>query len=135
MLWVEGLPMEEKTIFERKNVRITDQNAIIEGRKIPLDTITSVTLAREPARRRPLYGLLGVGVGLVSLGVYLPERRLVGAGMVSMALGLLLLAFQRDRFFLFLGNEQGDARAFASRQRELMERVASAIHQALTRKS
>lgn len=126
--------MSEKTLFERKNVRITDQNAIFGNKKIPLETITSVTLARESARRRPSWRVLTFGGLLLALGAFLEQLWLLSGGALLIATTLLLSIIRQDRFLLLLGSERGEDRAWVSPHRELMERIASAIHRALVDK-
>lgn len=121
----------EHTLLERNNVRITPQRVTFAGRTIPLDTITSVTLARSPARRSVGYTLLMGGCLLLLAGAWqLRDALLIGGG-VLIALGLVLALLPRDRFHLLLGSNSGEVEALVSTRRELMENVTSVLHNAI----
>lgn len=123
--------LPEHTLFEHQNVRITNQRALFEGKSIPLDSITSVTLARTPARRSVGYALLAAGCLILLGGAWQVREPLMMGGAILTGAGLLLALLPRDRFHLLLGSSSGEGEALTSTQRTLMEGVTRALHNAI----
>lgn len=120
--------MEELSIFEEGNVKVTNARFVVDGQTYAMNSVTSVRqFEKKPQRIWPISVFL---VGLViafggGSGIF---------GSIVMAVGVALWVIQRTEFSVLLSTASGEARALASKDGAYILRVVSALNTAIVQR-
>jgi hypothetical protein len=124
---------EEKTYLSEAGVRITSSRADIRGKSYAMANVTSVSSARKPAEKVGCLVTLGI-VGLILLPAGIVSSVVVvgvwGVLLVIIAAIGLIITLQR-KYVLRLGIASGEQEVLVSRDSAMLQRVATAVRQAI----
>lgn len=115
--------MDEKTFFEYEGVRVTSTRFIVDGQTFAMNNITSVKpLEQKPNRLLP--GLL-IAIGVLSAlnGAY--------GGLVLSLIGGVWWTMQKTVYHVMLHTAGGETSALKTFQREYLQKVVTALNNAI----
>lgn len=125
----------EQTFYsDDKGVRITGTRAIFGSTTYSMANITSVTKGQEPAKRTP--GILVAIVGIVLLlgGLGIDGTELTIAGILVLALGILLAYRAKAKYHLQITSASGEFTPVSSEDEKYIESITVAINEAMIRR-
>lgn len=115
--------MEERIFFEYEGVKITNARFVVDGQTYAMSNITSVQTKEErPSRLLPGFAIM---VGLASL---LQEPAI---GVAVIAAAAYWLYKQKTTYHVVLRTAAGEASALKTFQREYLNKVVSALNDAI----
>lgn len=120
---MEFFTMDEKTFFEYEGVRVTNTRFIVDGQTFAMNNITSVKpLEQKPNRLLP--GLL-IAIGVLSAlnGAY--------GGLVLSLIGGVWWTMQKTVYHVMLHTAGGETSALKTFQREYLQKVVTALNNAI----
>ncbi|MEM1552902.1 MAG: DUF6232 family protein [Candidatus Bathyarchaeia archaeon] len=136
--------MSEVIYYQDEAVTITNARAVLGGKTYAIPHITSVTVGEiRPKRLRIFIGMWFAAslVACLVTGVLAPEmeqaRETVGnigillAGLVFVA-GIVLAVKAKPTYVVRLVTAAGEADAYTSKDKEYVEKVVSALNEAIT---
>jgi membrane-bound ClpP family serine protease len=124
---------EEKVIYEKGNIKITNMRAIFGDKTYAVSNITSVTKKEKttPFSFLPV-GIIVFGIAFITISFF---NNLNGALMilgVFMVIGGYFVAMLlRTEYFIQLGSAAGDTEAYTSKDIAEIEKIVQAINQAM----
>jgi hypothetical protein len=119
-----GLLMEERTFFEYEDVKVTNTRFITGGQTYAMTNITSV----KPFEQKPsrLGGILVLLLGLI---VFFNASFMVG--LLITAAAAFYLYQQKTIFHILLATSAGETKALRTYQRDYLEKVITALNDAI----
>ena len=115
--------MDETTFFEYEGVRVTNTRFIVEGQTFAMNNITSV----KPLEQKPNRLLPGL---LIAIGV-LPALNGAYGGLVLSAIGIAWWAMQKTVYHIMLHTAGGETSALKTFQKEYLQKVVTALNNAI----
>lgn len=115
--------MDETTFFEYEDVKVTNARFISGSQTYAMSNVTSVKAFEQKPKR--LGGILVLVVGL-AIAVNSPA---VGA-VIAIAAAIYLYT-QKTVFHVMLATSGGETSALKTHQREYLDKVVSALNQAI----
>ncbi len=125
----------EQTFYsDEEGVRITGTRAIFGSTTYSMANITSVTRDQESAKRTP--GILVAVIGIVPLlgGLGMDETALTMAGILILALGVLLAYRAKAEYHLQITSASGEFTPVSSEDEKYIESITVAINEAMIRR-
>jgi Family of unknown function (DUF6232) len=122
--------VSEQTFFNEGHVQVTRTRVVIGNRTYPVNGITSIRTADIPPNvmKAFMLGLLGVVIIIAARGT--AEAIVLGLIMIGVAVYLFMNA--KSTHSIFFGTAGGEQEALSSFDSAYVNRVASAINDALT---
>lgn len=115
--------MNETVVFDENNVKVTNTRFIVDGQTYAMNGVTSVKrFEKKPPRIVPIL------VALIGLGA-MAGSFLIGVIIVAAAVGIWKI--QKAQYSVLLSTSSGDAQALTSPDRVYIERVISALNDAI----
>ena len=115
--------MDEKTFFEYEDVKVTNTRFITGSQTFAMSNITSVKAFEQKPKR--LFGILALIVGL---GVAI-QSPVIGI-LIAAAAGLYLY-MQKTVFHVMLSTSGGESSALKTFQRDYLDKIVSALNNAI----
>lgn len=115
--------MDETTFFEYEGVRVTNTRFIVDGQTFAMNNITSV----KPLEQKPNRLLPGL---LIAIGV-LPALNGAYGGLVLSLIGGIWWAMQKTVYHIMLHTAGGETSALKTFQKEYLQRVVTALNNAI----
>ncbi|MFC7460738.1 DUF6232 family protein [Hydrogenophaga defluvii] len=117
--------MEEKSFFQHDGVQVTNSRFVVDGQTYAMSNITSVKAwVNKPSR---LWPVLLIIVGLLPV---ISGSKAYGALIFALA-GVIWLLLQKTYYHVQLHTAGGETNALKSNQKEYVEKVVSAINEAI----
>lgn len=116
--------MEEKTFFEYDDVKVTNARFISGSQTYAMSNVTSVKTFEERPQR-----LAGVLVLLV--GIVMASGTATVFGLLVAAAAGYFLYQQKTTYHVMLATSAGETSALKTYQKEYLEKVVSAINEAI----
>jgi hypothetical protein len=120
--------MEETTFFEYDDVKVTNSRFISGNQTYAMSNVTSVKAYEKKPNR--LWGIIGVVLGLVVAGAG-PEPDGGIIGIIIAALAGIYLYMQKTIYHVMLATSGGETSALKTYQRNYLDKVVSALNQAI----
>jgi hypothetical protein len=115
--------MEERTFFEYEDVKVTNARFISGGQTYVMSNVTSVKpFEQKPSRFGGIVVALG-GLALISLNFFL--------GLLIFAAAAFYLCTQKTKFHILLATSAGETKALVTYQRDYLNKVISALNDAI----
>jgi hypothetical protein len=127
--------MGEETVFLRQgDITISNVRAIIGNKTYAMANITSVSLHKIPAKRKP--GILWAIIGFfVMIGGFAGGSPGVGVlGLIILALGVWVAYSKKDFYTVHIGSSSGEADALKSKDGEYIKSIVTAINEAIIKR-
>lgn len=115
--------MDETTFFEYEGVRVTNTRFIVDGQTFAMNNITSV----KPLEQNPNRLLPGL---LIIIGV-LPAINGAYGGLVLSLIGGAWWIMQKTVYHVMLHTAGGETSALKTFQKEYLQRVVTALNNAI----
>lgn len=115
--------MDETTFFEYEDVKVTNARFISGSQTYAMGNVTSVKAFEKKPKR--LMGILALVIGLV-IAINAPA-----AGLVIAAVSAIYLYMQKTIYHVMLATSGGETSALKTYQREYLDKVVSALNQAI----
>ncbi len=115
--------MDEKTFFEYEDVKVTNARFISGSQTYAMSNITSVKASEQKPKR--FAGILVLVIGL-AITINTPV-----AGLVIAAAAAFYLYIQKTTYHVMLATSGGETSALKTQQREYLDKVVSALNQAI----
>jgi len=127
--------MAEETIFlQDGDITITNARAVLGSKTYAMANITSVSTGVIPAKR-------GVGIFIAILGGVIMISGFAGHSSGWGIFGILILAAgigaaysQKDSFVVKIGSSSGESDALSSTNKEKVQKIVSAINEAIIKR-
>lgn len=115
--------MDEKTFFEYEDVKVTNARFISGSQTYAMSNVTSVKAFEQKPKR-----FSGVLVLIISLAVAINTP---AVGLVIAAAAALYLYMQKTMYHVMLATSGGETSALKTYQQEYLDKVVSALNQAI----
>ena len=115
--------MNEKIFFEHDSVKITNTRFIVDGQTFAMSNVTSVNALEQKPKQLP--GVLILVVGLAAL------MQNAFFGLPVIALAIYYLYKQHTIYHLMLRTSGGETKALTTHQKQYLEKVISALNEAI----
>ena len=115
--------MDEKVFFDEANVRVTNARFVNDGQTYAMSNVTSVKAFEDEPKRVWAIVLLVLGVMFAITVPYF--------GVPVALVALFILWRQKTSYHVMLATSGGEVSALSSDDRGYVERVVSAINQAI----
>lgn len=142
---------EEVTYYSDGAIRVTNARAVLGGKTYAMANITSVTMGKIPANRTAgiVIALAGLVIAscagcpavfaLSSSGsdttVFWVASVGVGLlGLLALAAGIAVAAGAQPSYVVRLGSASGETNALVSRDQEYIQKIVSALNEAIIRR-
>lgn len=117
--------MKEVTFFEYEDVKVTNTRFINGSQTYAMNNITSVkTYEQKPNRN------LGILICIIGLGITITGQEPI-IGILIMAAAIIFMYLQKTIFHVMLATSGGETSALKTHQREYLNKVISAVNQAI----
>jgi hypothetical protein len=117
------MKMDEKIFFEHEDVKVTSARFISGGQTYAMSNVTSVKgFEKMPAR---FWGIVILLFGLIVAAISLVP------GVIIAACAAAYLYLQKPIFHVLLSTSAGETKALVTYQRDYLNRVISAINDAI----
>jgi hypothetical protein len=120
---VRGKKMEEKTFFEYEDVKVTNARFVSGGQTYAMSNVTSVKSFEQKPKR-----LGGIIVLLIGLAIAM-SAPVVGIPIAAIC-GFYLYK-QKTLYHIMLATSSGETSALKTDQREYLQKVVSALNEAI----
>ena len=124
--------MDEKTFFEYEDVKVTNARFITGSQTFAMSNITSVKAFEKKTKR--LLGILALIIGL-SVAI---QSQVLGMPIESLLIGILIAAaaglylyMQKTIFHVMLSTSSGESSALKTYQRDYLDKIVSALNNAI----
>ena len=127
-------PVEEKIYLESGGATITSTRAIISGKTYTMSHITSVQAAKIPSSQM-WPGLLVIGGFVLLAGGFLDTSAYGGClatGGILVVVGVIWAAYNKDKYAVRIGSSSGETDALVSTDQKRIQKIVSALQQAIT---
>ncbi|HLZ60106.1 MAG TPA: DUF6232 family protein [Ktedonosporobacter sp.] len=122
--------MAEQVFFSENGVNITNARAVVGGKTYAMSNITSVTMAKKKINI-----FLLVVLGLIGLGSLSVIGQSPIVALVILAICAALIYFLvKPSYRVILGSASGEAEALVSSNRTQIERIVSAMNDAIIKR-
>lgn len=115
--------VNEQTFFQHEDVLVTNTRFVNGGHTYAMSNVTSVKAFEQKPKRFWGIVLLIIGLG-IALDYVFPGLLMAGAAGYS-------LHRQKTRFHVMLATASGEVSALSTHQREYLDKVVSAVNQAI----
>lgn len=115
--------MDEKTFFEYEDVKVTNARFISGSQTYAMSNVTSVKAFEQKPKR--LGGIVILIVGL-AVAINTPV-----VGLVIASAAAVYLYMQKTMYHVMLATSGGETSALKTHQREYLDKVVSALNQAI----
>lgn len=115
--------MEEKTFFEYEGVRVTNARFVVDGQTFAMSNVTSVKPVAVPPNR--LWGYVLLLIGLVAL----IQNPFFGVPVIAIA--AYFVYSQKATYHVMLRTSGGETKALTTHQKEYLNKVISALNDAI----
>ena len=116
--------MDEKTFFEYEDVKVTNARFISGSQTYAMSNVTSVKAYEKKPNR--LWGIVALVLGLAIAGA---SESAVGAAIAVGA--AVYLYMQKTVYHVMLATSAGETSALKTYQRNYLDKVVSALNQAI----
>lgn len=118
-----GIEMNEKTFFEYDGVKVTNARFIVDGQTFAMSNVTSVKPIAVPPNRLWGYVLLLLGIaGLMSNPFF---------GVPVTGIAIYVIYKQKKTYHIMLRTSGGETKALTTQQKEYLDKVVSALNEAI----
>ena len=132
---------QEEVIFEGDSAKVTTARAILHGKTYAMSNITSVQSAKQDESPLIPFGVIAFGaiLILVSGGILLTDGGLeplvmLVLGIAAIAGGVALWRRLMPVYIVRIASSSGEADALQSKNKEFIDKVVSAINEAIVRR-
>ena len=115
--------MAEQTFFEYEDVKVTNARFISGSQTYAMSNITSVKASEQKPKR--FWGILILVIGLVA-AISSPA-----VGIVVAVCAAIYLFMQKTMYHVMLATSGGETSALKTYQREYLQKVVSAVNEAI----
>jgi hypothetical protein len=115
--------VDEKTFFEYEDVKVTNARFISGSQTYAMSNVTSVKAFEEKPKR--LWGVLALVVGLAV------AINSAAIGVFICLVAAIYLYMQKTVFHVMLATSGGETSALKTYQREYLQKVVSALNEAI----
>jgi hypothetical protein len=115
--------VDETTFFQYEDVRVTNTRFIVDGQTFAMNNITSV----KPLEQKPNRLLPGL---LIVIGIVPTLNGMYGALLLS-AIGIVWWAMQKPVYHVMLHTAGGETSALKTYQKEYLQKVVTALNNAI----
>ncbi len=115
--------MEEKTFFEYEGVKVTNARFVVDGQTFAMSNVTSVNPLTVPPKRLWGYVLLIIGIGTLIPNPFF--------GVPIIAIAAYVIYKQKPTYHIMLRTSGGETKALTTYQRQYLDKVVSALNEAI----
>jgi hypothetical protein len=115
--------VDEKTFFEYEDVKVTNARFISGSQTYAMSNVTSVKAFEQKPKR--LGGIVALAIG-AAVAVNTPT-----VGIVIAAAAALYLYLQKTLYHVMLATSGGETSALKTHQREYLQKVVTALNEAI----
>ena len=115
--------MDETTFFEYEDVKVTNSRFISGSQTYAMSNVTSVKAFEQKPKRWGGILVLVIGLAIAS--------NTPAVGLVIAAVAALYLYMQKTMFHVMLATSGGETSALKTHQREYLDKVVSALNNAI----
>jgi hypothetical protein len=115
--------MDERTFFEYEDVKVTNARFVSGSQTYAMSNVTSVKAFEQKPNR--FWGIVALLVGLVMT----PST--AGVGLIIVAAAIFYLYQQKTVYHVMLATAGGETSALKTYQREYLNKVVSALNEAI----
>lgn len=117
--------MEEKMFFESGNISVSNSRFIVDGQTYAMGNVTSVKTGIEEAKKGA-----GILIGLVGLIVLFGGKSIIWGGII-LIVGILAFLGTKHKYSVVLSTSSGENQALTSEDKAHIEKVVSALNDAI----
>jgi hypothetical protein len=117
--------MEEKMFFDAGNISVSNSRFIVDGQTYAMGNVTSVKTGFEKASKAG-----GILIGILGLLVLLGAKSFLW-GIIIIAVGVFAFIGAKDKYSVVLSTSSGENQALTSENRTHIEKVVSALNDAI----
>ena len=130
-------PDREIAYYQDSSIQITNSRAVIQGKTFVMANITSVSMNILPPNTRPglLVGALGALAWLLIIGSVIQSTTIAVVGTVIIAcVGFAIAASAKSTYAVKIEGASGDAEALISPSRDYIQKIVSAMNEAIVKR-
>ena len=117
--------MQENMLFNSDNVSVSNNEFIVDGQTHEMGTITSVQIEVEEAT-------IGIGIFIALIGtLVLFGTQFFYSGGLIMLVGILSFLAAKNRYSIVLSTSSGSGQVLFSKDRVYIEKIVSALNEAI----
>jgi len=117
--------MEEKVFFDAGNISVSNSRFIVDGQTYAMGNVTSVKAGVEEAKKGS-----GILIGLIALIVLFGAESILW-GSIIFIVGVLAFIGAKNKYSVVLSTSSGENQALTSKDKIHIERVVSALNEAI----
>ena len=128
--------MEEITIYEQGNIKITNLRAVFEGKTFSVSNITSVEAKRvDPSSCLPVGILIA---GFIFIALFFNDMReniaMLIAGIVFVGLFIVIQKASKPTWVVSITTSSGEEKAYTSPEQETIQKIVESLNNAIVQK-
>jgi hypothetical protein len=123
---MEITQVQEKVFYQDTNVTVTQSRFIANGKTYAMSNISSVAIFKKVKSR--LFQILLIIVGLA---VCFTSNDAKILGFVIAAIGCLALYFTKDEYSVRITSNAGEADGFISKDQQYIQKIVTAVNDAI----
>ena len=126
---------DETTLFEEKDIKITNLRAIFGDKTYAMSNITSVSRETKDSLGCALPALVIIGI-MITIFSFIdgPSWGTAAIGIFMAGAGIIGAKNQKPDHIVQIGSSSGEIKAYTSQDRELIEKIVNALNDAIIQK-
>jgi len=125
--------MEEKIYFNDNVISVTSSRVILGATTYALRNVSSVKMLFDPPKRMIEIILIAIGIISLIIGIAMDKGGgvCIGLGIILGILGGILFSIKKTTYYVQLGTNAGESRAYSSVNQQHIQEVVNAINEAI----
>ena len=115
--------MDERTFFEYESVKVTNARFVVDGQTFAMSNVTSVATLEQTPKRIWLALLLVIGLASLLSNPFF--------GVPIIAIAVYMLYKQKTMYHVMLRTSGGETKALSTHQKEYLNKIVSALNDAI----
>jgi hypothetical protein len=128
---------QETTYYQDSTVTISNSRAVLGAKTYAMVNITSVSMGEKPANRTPGIALALIGLAIAACTGSMGGNSAgggIGIGVVLIIAGIALAAIVKPSYIVRIGSAGGESDALVSNNREYIQKLVSAVNEAIIKR-